>query len=564
MSISWLLYAVGIASLLALAGHAAEMLLRLRGLPARFAWVGAVLGSLALPVVVPRLPAPASEPTAFLPASFVIPVDVITVLEAAPFWTASRIIVAVWIALSAVLLAIGIFANARLGRAARGWPSADVDDSSVLVSADTGPAVIGIIRPRIVLPEWALDLAPEERRLVLLHEMEHVRARDPWLLLFGAFALVVAPWNFALWYQFARLRRAVEVDCDGRLLRHGVAVRPYATLLLDVVERVSGPMLPVAAFAERKSLLEMRIRAMTARVPRYRSARTVLWAIATVGLVVVACEAPIPGEPLRKDDASDSKAVVPTDDAMPEPVFTPYTVAPTLTNQAEVVRAMTRNYPPLLRDAGIGGTVLFWVYIDTEGTVQHFRLKDGSGHPALDDAAGKVMRVMKFTAALNRGAPVAVWVEIPIQFKAGSTGAPGSNTSATTSPDAADPATRRVNVQAPSAARVEQPSTTGTEPTFTPYTTGPTLANQVEIVKAMTREYPPLLRDAGISGTVEVWAQVDPTGKLVATRMKGSSGHVALDEAGLRVAQQMKFTPALNHGTPVTVWISLPIQFRTQ
>ena len=43
--------------------------------------------------------------------------------------------------------------------------------------------------------------------------------------LFGAFAVVVAPWNLLMWYQLARLRRAVELDCDGRLLRCGIGRR---------------------------------------------------------------------------------------------------------------------------------------------------------------------------------------------------------------------------------------------------------------------------------------------------------------------------------------------------
>ena len=48
------------------------------------------------------------------------------------------------------------------------------------------------------------------------------------------------------------------------------------------------------------------------------------------------------------------------------PVFTPYTVKPELKNRDAVGRALVRNYPPLLRDAGIGGTVLTWLLINEE------------------------------------------------------------------------------------------------------------------------------------------------------------------------------------------------------
>jgi protein TonB len=40
-----------------------------------------------------------------------------------------------------------------------------------------------------------------------------------------------------------------------------------------------------------------------------------------------------------------------------------------------------------------------------------------------------------------------------------------------------------------------------------------------------------------------------------------SSGHQALDEAALAVAEMIRFTPARNNEKLVPVWISLPITF---
>ena len=99
------------------------------------------------------------------------------------------------------------------------------------------------------------------------------------------------------------------------------------------------------------------------------------------------------------------------------PVFTPYTVKPDLKNRDVVARALVRNYPPLLRDAGIGGTTLLWMLIDENGTVMKTQVKEKSGHDALDEAARKVGEVMKFTPALNRDQKVKVWIQLPIVFK---------------------------------------------------------------------------------------------------------------------------------------------------
>jgi protein TonB len=107
---------------------------------------------------------------------------------------------------------------------------------------------------------------------------------------------------------------------------------------------------------------------------------------------------------------------VATTDISAAPVFTPMTVRPGVKNRAEVSRAMEREYPPLLRDAGIGGTVNVWFFIDEEGRVINRLVQESSGHKALDDAALKVADIIEFTPALNREKRVKVWISLPIHF----------------------------------------------------------------------------------------------------------------------------------------------------
>jgi protein TonB len=107
---------------------------------------------------------------------------------------------------------------------------------------------------------------------------------------------------------------------------------------------------------------------------------------------------------------------VATTDIAAAPTFTPFTVRPDIKNRAEVSRALEREYPPLLRDAGIGGTVQVWFFIDEEGRVQRTQVNESSGHKALDDAALLVADVIEFTPALNRDKRVPVWISLPITF----------------------------------------------------------------------------------------------------------------------------------------------------
>lgn len=104
-------------------------------------------------------------------------------------------------------------------------------------------------------------------------------------------------------------------------------------------------------------------------------------------------------------------------DLSAQPTFTPYTVAPDLINRQDVGRALEREYPPLLRDAGIGGTARIWFFIDEEGRVQDTRVQESSGQTQLDEAALRVADLMRFTPALNRDQTVPVWVAFPITFQ---------------------------------------------------------------------------------------------------------------------------------------------------
>ena len=111
------------------------------------------------------------------------------------------------------------------------------------------------------------------------------------------------------------------------------------------------------------------------------------------------------------------EAVATTEDIAAAPTFTPFTVRPDIRNRDEVARALEREYPPLLRDAGIGGSVQVWFFIDEEGAVQRTLVNESSGHAALDEAAMRVADIIRFTPALNRDKHVPVWISLPITFQ---------------------------------------------------------------------------------------------------------------------------------------------------
>lgn len=97
---------------------------------------------------------------------------------------------------------------------------------------------------------------------------------------------------------------------------------------------------------------------------------------------------------------------------------------------------------------------------------------------------------------------------------------------------------------------------------FTPSMVRPEFKNSAAVVQALQRYYPPHLRDAGIGGTVNVTFWIDETGKVVKTEVAQTSGYEAFDQAALKVADLILFSPAMNRNQPVRVAVTFPITFR--
>ena len=90
----------------------------------------------------------------------------------------------------------------------------------------------------------------------------------------------------------------------------------------------------------------------------------------------------------------------------------------------------------------------------------------------------------------------------------------------------------------------------------------PSVANPEALRSALERAYPGILRDAGIGGTVGLLVRIDAHGRVLEAKIGHSSGYRALDDAALRVSGILRFHPALNRDTPVSVWVRIPVTFQ--
>jgi beta-lactamase regulating signal transducer with metallopeptidase domain len=225
---------------------------------------------------------------------------------------ATGVIALAWLVVAAALLARVAASQLRTLRLVRRAIPVDQPAWIEAASASTGqpveirassefdsPAVTGLFRPTIVVPRDALDWPVERCRLVIVHELAHVRRRDVLAQAIADVACAIHWYNPLAWLCARRLRMEREIAADDAVLAAGVRPSQYAEELVAVAAALPGPRAALA-IAER-STLEARVASILAS----RLARAPLAARGTVALVAAgaalaaaaACTSPVVSAP---------------------------------------------------------------------------------------------------------------------------------------------------------------------------------------------------------------------------------------------------------------------------
>jgi len=305
--VALMIYTTMVSLLVSLAALTIERASALASSPRRWLWIAAMLVSLAgpaamtlsahgprqgsneAPTLVTAKPASggvalAPFPIAAQPQRLQRPVAVPVGISLEPYARG------LWIGASIALFGLYGSGALRLLRAKKHWSQRSVGRYRVFISKDVGPAVFGLVQPTIVVPRWLLDEPVTTLEAALSHENQHILARDPALMLAGLLLLALTPWNLPLWWQLRRLKLAIEVDCDTRVLAMGVDRRLYANTLLRI-NQYAGTMPPGAiAIVGHISQIEQRIRAMMIERPRHPKLWIAGWAALAVPLLVGAAQ----------------------------------------------------------------------------------------------------------------------------------------------------------------------------------------------------------------------------------------------------------------------------------
>jgi TonB family protein len=136
----------------------------------------------------------------------------------------------------------------------------------VVLLLTTHPSLLvtwGYRRPRLIIPAGARGWSEDRIRLVLEHELAHIRRGD-WLVQCLAELLRAIYWfNPLIWIVCRRLRQESECAADDAVLARGVEGPDYATALVDIARdlRQRRVWVPAPAIAHTSGF-ERRIKAM--------------------------------------------------------------------------------------------------------------------------------------------------------------------------------------------------------------------------------------------------------------------------------------------------------------
>ena len=413
MILPWMISAVVYAACITLAAYAAEPFARTLRHPVRGIWAVAIVAATTWPVLswvaglaIPSLHSPVGD----LSAVRVLPDVSSLAARSSPlvFAGVQRIATLLWLTAS-LLLAIRLARSVIAARRVRDVAEPRVvDGMSVLVTDDIGPATIGLRPARVLVPRMVLDLEEPLRRLVLRHEREHCEARDPWLLLAAAIAVVLFPWNPALWLMRRRIRLVIELDCDARMLDGDADTLRYGRLLLMLAQR-HRPIAFAPMLAASSSNLERRIIAMRTRLVAPRPMHLAL-AAATLAIGLVgACSAGAPDAPAKGQHPAASRT--------PTHATAPYFEFQVEKVVKQVPSPGVLRYPDAMRSANREGEVLAQFVVDEQGVADMSTFKAlESTDAAFTDAVRTALPAMRFTPAEIGGHPVKQVVQQPFTF----------------------------------------------------------------------------------------------------------------------------------------------------
>jgi TonB family protein len=302
----------------------------------------------------------------------------------------------------------------------------------LLGDPQVAPMTWGVLRHTILLPAAASGWSADRRRVVLAHELAHVKRADGLVQAFVHLVCAFHWFNPLVWYGAHRVRIEREKACDDHVLRLGAGAEDYADHLVQIVRGLRGYR--VASYAAlsmaQPSQLETRLVSIldsqTRRSGLSKPGAAALGALAlaaAVSLSSIGVAGTVEPPPVFVAKAALAVAPAPAPAAVPGPAGAQRTrigTGDSAPNNAvtppQVLASRPPEYTQEALEANIEGVAVLEGRVSEDGKVSGLRVIQGLGH-GLDQSAVEAVLGWTFGPALRNGAPVDAVARIEVDFK---------------------------------------------------------------------------------------------------------------------------------------------------
>jgi TonB family protein len=476
------------------------------------------------------------------------------------------------------------------------------------------PMTFGILRSAVFMPSDAGTWSQERRRIVLLHELAHVRRGDVATHLLARAALAVYWWNPLAWKAWREFLKERERATDDLVLNAGARASEYAGHLLDVARtmRSAAGMGCAAVAMARRSQLEGRLMTiLDAGINRRAPGRA---AALVTGLLALAMVAPFAA--VQAQDDQTQRQAIPADidaairsgraqrnyamlerAAKAAELLRKYDIAQKLLeaaleirgedagpqsveyglglidlgdlermrNQTKAAESFYARASQVLGDRPEAATALVRLGIAALGARGYPQAFDYFQHAQRVDPAQAGTALMWMGVTRERSGDIdgaetffkqALDVQDPSSLQAAVTMKVYAQflRNQSRSGEAADLDGRAGAIQNASATKANPKSGEGV------YRPGGSVAAP-SLLQKVEPEYSEEARIAKLAGTVVVGGEVGPDGLAHNLRILRGLG-LGLDQKAIEAIQQWRFNPGTKDGQPVSVMVNIEVNFR--
>ena len=329
-----------------------------------------------------------------------------------------------------VTTALTVYSYIRMAKIIRNGEKRVTADATIVI-AETTVSPFSWGRYLVVSP------ADADNRLIIEHELIHIRNRHSLDLIFAQLFIIFNWFNPVAWLMRRELSAVHEYDVDRRILNSGVKASDYQMLL---IRKTVGPGFQSIANSLNHSQLKNRLTMMLkskSKSARYLCAAALLPAAL---LAAAMTDFPAVASTIRNvaavsyDKVSEISAPAQEAEALPDETAVTETVSDKSepVTSAEVMpqypggeRAMLQalmdelKYPETPFKEGIGGYTVVNFTVTKNGTIENVKILKSSGNKELDAEAVRALKAgltEKWTPGTVGGKPVDCQYTLPVKF----------------------------------------------------------------------------------------------------------------------------------------------------